>query len=841
LDVTGNGNGSVISNTYGNYKSVYISNCDFSGSTSGSGLSVFSRGAIVINGATSSKNNGNGMLLDNSTGNSGQNVKLNNIVANNNTDGSGIEIDSLGMVILQGITANSNSTNGVKIDNCKYDAGTGTCASTSGVRINGNGNEFNNNAEDGLIINTAGNIVLTNISASKNNHGLYISNPYASSSTSVKLSNSSSYTNTFDNNSVNGIYIVTSGTITLAGVEANENTGSGLYLQNTSGTNPRDITVMNTTINNNGGNGLEVYSNGSILLKGVEADGNTQVGILVNNTTGSGNVTIFPVKVGGTGTATNNNGTQGLSIYTKGNITLTNVTSNSNGTDGAYLYNRDGAGNSIILTNTSFDDNDEAGVTILSNGAIVWSSGSASGNASGIGASIDNKAATTAKPVTISGVAYDNNSADGLNIVSRGTITLGGISADGNIETGAELDNCVMDDETGLCTGTANILVQNSSFDKNKSLGLFALSFGNITVFNVEADGNGGHGMYLSNSFVNDTANIYIKAGSKTTYSDFSNNGGAGAGIYTNGSVYVANVKENGNTSYGILINNAGSTDNDSVTLSRIQTTTANGNKSIDVTTKGAIILSYAVDYGDGISLKNSGSGTPQDVTIIRSKVKGVSGTGLDILTAGDVILDSMIATNNTNGVSIDNSYGTGTVIVLNTYSNSVFSNNSQIGLLITSNGNVSLTGITAEGNGGDGIKVTTPGKLTAKNLILYRNSGNGLNAVASEGATISRMNSTNNGLTDNGDGVYIEVSSGNDVAISYSVITGNYGNGIEVKGDSAPSISKTTCVGNDINGSGDKNLLIDYKEESLEKRVVKILQYPEDDIAPGKARGDAF
>jgi hypothetical protein len=187
------------------------------------------------------------------------------------------------------------------------------------------------------------------------------------------------------------------------------------------------------------------------------------------------------------------------------------------------------------------------------------------------------------------------------------------------------------------------------------------------------------------------------------------------------------------------------------------------------------------------------------------------SGIGLNVATNGDVLLDSMIATNNSTGVQIVNTTGSdATVKVLNTYSGNVFSDNSQYGLLIASNGYVSLTGITANNNGLDGIKVTTAGDLLLRNAVCYRNAGSGLNAAADGGATLSSVKAANNGLTANGDGLYIEVADGSQISIAYSVVTGNYGSGIEVSGDATPTLTKTSYYGNDINGSGDANLKID-------------------------------
>ena len=71
-------------------------------------------------------------------------------------------------------------------------------------------------------------------------------------------------------------------------------------------------------------------------------------------------------------------------------------------------------------------------------------------------------------------------------------------------------------------------------------------------------------------------------------------------------------------------------------------------------------------------------------------------------------------------------------------------------------------------------------------------------------------MKAANNGVTANGDGLYIEVADGSQISIAYGVATGNYGNGIEVSGDSTPTLTRTSYFGNDINDSSDVNLKID-------------------------------
>lgn len=819
IDATGNGYGGYVRNNYGDSRAVNINNSNFSNSTIGTGLAVLSNGIITLNNVTSSSNQIGGIILDNSTANSAQKVVINRVVANENTTGSGMVIETLGLVSLSNITADSNAAYGVNIDNCQYDSGAGTCQSFAGVKLQGEGSEFNGNSY-GLMITSAGSIVLTNLSADNNISGLVINNSYASNSSSVKISNSKGYINSFSNNDSYGIYIEIPGEITLGGIKASENGNTGVYLTNTSSTKFSDVTLINVTASGNSNDGVNIITLGDVMLKGVQTDENTNYGINVNNAaaSSSGNVTAMPYTTGGEGLKSSGNGKQGLVINTNGNISLASIEISSNGTSGtigAYLDNQGGGtAKSIVLKDATFDDNNKDGVVILSKGQITWTGGSASGNDSGTGATISNTSASIARTITISSVDFDENTTTGLSVTSLGNITLGGVTADNNGSDGVDLDNCVYSSSTGACTGTGKIVIQSStinSFNGNGATGLVAYSSGDITVVNVEANENTMYGLNLRNNYTNAAGNISIKTGDKSTFNKVSGNDDNGVNILTNGSVLVSNVIVNENGSNGILVQNTGSADEDAVTINRIKTLTANNASSIVVTTKGEIKLSYVVDYGDGILLDNTASANGNGVTILRSKVEGVTGgTGLSVVTNGDVILDSMIANKNKIGVSIDNSTGgNATVKVLETYSENVFSNNTQTGLLIISNGGVSLAGITAEGNGGDGINVSTDGNLVVADATLYRNSGNGMNATASAGATIRFVNAANNGAASNGDGVYIKVASGSDVAISYSAISGNYGDGIAVSGDASPTLFKTSYFGNDINNTGDKNLNI--------------------------------
>ena len=77
----------------------------------------------------------------------------------------------------------------------------------------------------------------------------------------------------------------------------------------------------------------------------------------------------------------------------------------------------------------------------------------------------------------------------------------------------------------------------------------------------------------------------------------------------------------------------------------------------------------------------------------------------------------------------------------------------------------------------------------------------------AEMGMTIKSLQSYNNGSAGNGAGLYINMSSTSTATISNSIITGNYGDGIDLNSGLEVLLLNTYYFGNDINNTGDKNL----------------------------------
>jgi hypothetical protein len=271
------------------------------------------------------------------------------------------------------------------------------------------------------------------------------------------------------------------------------------------------------TFNDNWNTGLGIYSFGAITLNNITANGNGApyevsdnptpegYGVDVDNSDASA---AKAVTLNGINTF-NGNFNDGLAVSSKGAIVVNKVTANGNGEFGANLDNQFGTFSTpvTILGYGIFNGNDDGGLQIFSNGVVTTNSLTANFN-TGHGVyigNIFNALPTSAVNVTMNGVnAFnDNTTGSGLIVSSDGIITLNNITANGNDDYGAYLDNAT--------NGTLKniVLNGNNSFVDNSSSGLFFTASGAVTMTRVTASSNGDDG-------INGTAvgNITLTCGS---------------------------------------------------------------------------------------------------------------------------------------------------------------------------------------------------------------------------------------------------------------------------------------------------------------------------------------
>ncbi|KAA3646474.1 MAG: hypothetical protein DWQ07_09680 [Chloroflexi bacterium] len=157
-----------------------------------------------------------------------------------------------------------------------------------------------------------------------------------------------------------------------------------------------------------------------------------------------------------------------------------------------------------------------------------------------VGASIDNTASSTDAEVTINDGNFNGFNNNGLLVQSDGAITLSGVTANGNGDEGAVLDNT-----SG--SGPNSINVSGSIFNNNGSNGTFSGllvdATGTILLSGVTADGNTGDGVTLNSGVGTGPTDIIIKCSALT------NNGGNGfTANANNGDLGLYSVTTSGNT-----------------------------------------------------------------------------------------------------------------------------------------------------------------------------------------------------------------------------------------------------------------------------------------------------
>jgi hypothetical protein len=216
---------------------------------------------------------------------------------------------------------------------------------------------------------------------------------------------------------------------------------------------------------------------------------------------------------------------------------------------------------------------------------------------------------------------------------------------------------------------------------------------------------------------------------------------------------------------------------------------------------------------GSGAYLSNQYSTIAAPVFVYSSTAINNKFYGIQIESAGSVVLDGVSANANrgsasTDGIYINNSFGTGDVSINSTKGVNNFNNNTQDGVYIQTLGNITLSKVTANGNGSNGIYAVTTGTgkyFNSTNVNARGNYNNGINGYASANSTFTNVKVYNNGVTTNQDGIYMYLTSGNDFTISSSTITGNgrYGAYAVLGGSNAFKLISTYFFGNDhYNGS---------------------------------------
>ena len=391
--------------------------------------------------------------------------------------------------------------------------------------------KFNLNQGSGLRLYDFGNFTLTRVDASNNNsdNGGYGASITCHTSGTTDLCDTGTVKiedSTFNGNGsvvkptdAQGLYVNTDGTISISGVTANGNTGTGARIQNDYGTKP--LTISDSTFGTtkllsaltyppaaadralagNGGEGLLVYSKGALTLNSVIADYNRANG-LSGGVGGSGTLTIGKTGPSSPASSFSHNGMDGIKTESAGGaVTLNSVLATDNGQHGAELGGATETGNYTIT-----------GGTFSNNGGQTYHTND---------------------------YAYD-----GLNVKTSGNIAVSSVTASGNARNGASLDTVY-----GSKTGT--VTVTNSTFGSAPSI--FSDPTGN-----KDADprkwGNGGMGLEIKSGGATSLNTVTANYNGSAW---LAKNFGPGVAVTTDAAISLNTVTANYNYESGLKFSGA--------------------------------------------------------------------------------------------------------------------------------------------------------------------------------------------------------------------------------------------------------------------------------------------
>ncbi len=315
------------------------------------GLIIYGRGAITLKDVKADHNAGNGAYIENVSGNVSllASSKGGNSFTNNHGTHDGIDINTSGSVVLNKVTANGNT------------GATGVYIYPTAMNVTATGGEFSGQ-NYGLYAPARGTIKVDNIIAASNvATGIFLNN--LADTTGAK--NITIYRTKVSGNGI-GLTADTYGTILVNKIEALNNTGVGVDLDNTYGafTTPKNISVLGSygtsNISMNTGTGLLINTKGIVVISKMTANENVARAIDINNYQGGlgkGTISISYVTA-------NNNGQRAIAIVTNNAVTFNAVTILFNGFSAAYygIGIDNTYGHNVKVTNSLISGNAGSGI-----------------------------------------------------------------------------------------------------------------------------------------------------------------------------------------------------------------------------------------------------------------------------------------------------------------------------------------------------------------------------------------------------------------------------------------------------------------------------------------------
>jgi len=307
---------------------------------------------------------------------------------------------------------------------------------------------------------------------------------------------------------------------------------------------------------------------------------------------------------------------------------------------------------------------------------------------------------------------------------------------------------------------------------------------------------SGAGTVYFESSYSNNDATFDHTNPNLTNLTDLTIQGG------WNGSLVSPSIDTTGGTTFSVPLSVTNW--NSNVTINDILVSGATGD-GVTVTmapaSTGDISLHHVKSDGNtgrGAYLDNCAlSGTCQaagNITVdSHSEFNNNQSQGLFALSAGDINIDNVIADNNSSSGAVLQNFlppSSGVINISNSTFNSNSNTTSSTGLLVHSNGNITLNSVIADNNGIVGDSHLSVNLLTNLNVLIDNSEfNNNLHDGADmTGASIMVQNSHFNGNTNNGANL-----NGTSITVQNSQSNGNTGNGLVTNGDATITCSSAS------------------------------------------------
>jgi hypothetical protein len=554
--------------------------CEFSNNDVG--LNIVSRGVVTLNGLVVD-NNGTGASINNTEALTPLAVNILNSTFNYNSSGNGLEVNSLGNIVLTNVEANGNSLGWRYLDISEH--------GQSQYEHLGN---YNNN-----------------------DHYWFDGTEGVEIAIELDSDDFEPYFNIFDNN-WNYLGSADSGGGSNASMKFTPDWDGQYILEISGGYGFYDLSL------NDGDNN---YENDFTDSSGVWLD-NCQYDDDLHACTGSGFVTIN----NSSARDFSGNNAYGMHIVSKGNVSVTNANAVTNGNDGLLIQNELGGASTVTVKSTIssqysyFNRNLGDGIDIHTKGPVSLTAVMGNEN-SNSGVFCEMNPGGSLVPFTMLNTRFTGNGSDGIYASVNGPVTIIDVRSGGNRGTGI----FILNDES---SSPQPVTVKKATLNNNEGDGLGVFSRGAILVDNITAESNGVNGAYLKNYYTGATGGVTIASSMGENH--FDNNGDTGLIVYTYKSISGSKITAQWNR-YGLDLQNSGGVGLGTISLNTVRTT-YNACEGIYIDANGAVLLTGITSLNNGYDGNCDGvwiQTTAFPVLITKSVAQGNQGSGFDITLSG--------------------------------------------------------------------------------------------------------------------------------------------------------------------------------------------------------------